>query len=150
MAEAAKKQMAVCMPQHLGEAEHKRHDWVVDVPIKVTLEECMEPGYWAHVAEQMEPLDHIHLRAEDGSWVAYLIVSFCERNYARTVLDRVIKLDMTQTAPVDSIKHKVEWKGNIHKFTVIRVADGASVQSGFAKQELAADWLREHEKSLAR
>src|SRR6266404_9387537 len=88
MAEAAKKQpLPVLMPDRFGLVGQKQNVFVVDLPMTVTLDEALQPSYWAHVAEQLTPLDEIKVRAEDGSFVAYLIVGWCGRNYAHVVLD---------------------------------------------------------------
>ena len=144
----ARKSLPTCMPERIGLAENKRHDWVVDVPISVCLEDVMEPSYWAHVSAEMDPLDHIEVRSEDSSWVADLIVQFCERNYAIVVLKQLVKLDPTTEVPITSIKHKVEWKGGIHRWSVIRLADSQMLQSSFKSKELAHAWLIEHEKTV--
>jgi len=146
----AKKQSPVLMPDRIGLADDKRHDWVVDLPMSVTLEQAMEPSYWAHVAAQMDPLDHIELRAEDGSWVAYLIVSFCERNYATVVLDRQIKLGDDREVPLSTIKHRVDWKGPQMRWCVVRVSDSALLHQGEREKGAAYQWLQDHEKTLQR
>ena len=148
MEAVAKKSLPVIMPARFGLAESKRNDWIADIPSGVTLEDVMEPSYWAHVGEQMQPLDHIEVRAEDGSWIAYLLVKMCERNYAKVALDRIVKLEVSAEAPVESIKHKVEWKGPHHRFVVIRTADSQMLQNGFATRDLAAAWLKDHEKTV--
>lgn len=145
-----KKNQAVLMPERIGHAEDKRHDWVVDLPMSVTLEEAMEPSYWAHVAEQMDPGDHIEVRAEDMSWIAFLIVSYCERNYAKVVLDRAVKIGADTDAPVGSIKHRVEWKGPLNKYSVINVATSKVLQSGLRTKEAAMTWLQDHERTIGR
>lgn len=148
MPEAAKKSSPVLMPDRMGLSEHKRQDWVVDIPIGVTLEQAMEPSYWAHVAEQMNPLDHIEIRAEDGSYVAELIVSMCERSYARVVLDRVVRLTQEKEAPVESIKHRVEWKGPAMKWCVIRNSDNQVLRQEERTKDEAMRWLDDHEKTM--
>lgn len=148
MSEAAKKSIPVLMPDRMGHAEDKRHDWVVDLPMNVSLEQAMEPSYWAHVAELMDPMDHIELRAEDGSYVAYLIVSMCERNYARVVLDRKVALQQEKEVPIDSIKHRVEWKGPSMRWCVIRNSDNQVLRQEERSKEDAARWLSEHERTL--
>lgn len=152
MAEAAavKKQSPVLMPDRIGLAEDKRHDWVVDLPMTVSLEQAMEPSYWAHVAAQMDPLDHIEVRAEDGSWVAYLIVSFCERNYAKVVLDRRIQLGDDREVPLTSQKHKLDWKGPKMMWCVIRTSDGAVLHEGERDKAIAYQWMQDHEKTMQR
>src|SRR3990167_9140526 len=91
-----KKESPVLMPERFGLAETKRQDWVANLPMTVTLQQALDSSYWAHVADIMQPLDHIELRAEDGSWVADLIVADCERNYAKFVLKSITKLDEDQ------------------------------------------------------
>lgn len=149
MEAAARKSQPVIMPDRVGLAESKRNDWVVDLPVDVTLEEAMEPSYWAHVAEQMQPLDHIELRAEDGSWIGFLIVRMCEKNYAKVALDRIVKLEVSMEVPAESVKHKVEWKGPHHKFVVVRIADSQMLQNGFATRDLAIGWMKDHEKTMS-
>lgn len=142
------KSAPVIMPDRVGLAESKRQDWVVDVPIAHTLQHCLDPSYWAHVAAQMEPLDHIELRAEDGSWIAYLVVRFCERSYARVVLDREVKLDGELAAPAESVKHRVEWKGTQLKHCVIRNSDDKILQQGIRSKPEADRWLIDYEKTV--
>ena len=142
------KDHAVLMPDRFGEAEFKRHDWVVDVPVGVSVEQLLDPAFWAHVASQMDPFDHIEARAEDGSWIAYLVVRICERNYAKVSIDRVLEFsDQVAEAPV-STKHKIEWKGPHHKYVVIRLADSQAVQSGFKSRYDAETWMRQHERGM--
>lgn len=141
------KSSPVLMPERVGLADAKRHDWVVDAEYGVTLEEVLQPSYWSHVAPRMVPGDHIEVRAEDFSWVAYLIVHFAERTYANVVVDRVVTIDKAQDLPAVSIKHKVEWNGPHHKFAVIRISDSQMLQSGFTTRGLADEWMRNHEKA---
>ena len=145
-----RKSMPVLMPERFGLAEDMRHDFVANIPMGVTLEDVLEPSYWAHMAEMMVPLDHIEVRAEDGSWVAFLIVQFCERNYARVVLDRIVKMSPDTEVPVASIKHRVEWKGPQLKYCVIRVADSQILKREVKTKEEANAWLLEHERTVGR
>lgn len=147
---AVKKQSPVLMPDRFGLAEHKRSDWVADLPPSVSLEEALEPGYWAHVAEQMNPCDNIEVRAEDGSWFAELRVVMCERNYARVKLLRKYDISVDMSTPSSSVKHFVDWKGPHHKFCVIRSSDSQIVHSGEKDKQVAITWMIEHEKTLSR
>lgn len=147
--EAAKKlSRPVMMPERIGLAEDKRNDWVATLPHGVTLAEAMDPSYWAPVADTFTPLDHIELRAEDGSEVHFLIVRYSERNYAYVHLDRTVKLVVDQEAPVSSINHKVEWKGPHLQYAVIRTSDSKMLQSGMRKKDDAIAWMTQHEKTL--
>lgn len=148
MEAAARKSHPMLSRERFALAEEQRHDFIANIPSGTTLEEVMDPSYWAFCAVDMVPFDHIQVRSEDGSWVAYLIVQFCERNYARVVLDRLVKMTPDATAPVASIKHKVEWKGPQMKFAVVRTDDSAILRKDFQTKEEAASWLREHERTV--
>lgn len=142
-----KGNVPVLMPERFGLAESKRQDFVVDVAMGVLVDEIVQPSYWSHVAGQLYAGDHIEARAEDFSWIAHLIVKFAEKNYAVVHLDRVIQLEKVDLNPVASAKHRVEWKGPMHRFCVIRVADSEKVQGGFKTRGEADDWMKNHEKA---
>ena len=144
------KDAPVLMPDRFGEADYKRHDFVVDVPVGVTVEQMLEPAFWAHVASQMDPFDHIEARAEDGSWIAYFVVRMCERNYAKVALDRVLSFEgQVSEAPI-STKHRIEWKGPHHRYCVIRLSDSQMVSSQHKTKFDAETWMRQHERGMER
>lgn len=145
-----KIQARVIMPQRFAEAETLRHDWIADAEVGTSLEEVMEPSYWTHVAPLMVPYDHIEVRAEDGTWIAYLVVLYAERNYAKVVLDRVLKVEQNAEVPEASLKHKVKYNGPHHKFCVIRLSDDEILHKGCKTREEADAWLRTYEKSMER
>ena len=140
----------ILMPDRMSLRENTVQDWVVDLPVTATLDDALEPSFWAHNADRMQPSDQIILRAEDGSWIAYLVVAYCERNYAKVVLDRCIKLDADTTAPVTTIKHFVQWKGPRLKYCVIRTADSALLKEGCLTKDEASSWMRDHENTMRR
>lgn len=134
------------MPDRIGQSEDKERRFVIDIEYGVTLEDVLEPSYWAHVASQMQPMDEIKVRTEDGSWVAFLMVKYAERNYVSVVLDRLIKLDREIQMPIQSERHKVDWKGPRLRFCVTRTLDQKRVKEGCMSREEAIAWMVEHEK----
>ena len=153
MAEAAAVKKApspVLMPDRFGDQESKQHVFVVDLPATVALDDALQPSFWAHVSEQMQPFDEIKIRAEDGSFIAYLVVGWCERNFAQVILDRVVQLTVDREAPVNSVKHRVEWKGAHLKFCVIRNSDDKVLREGERTKDEAARWLRDFEVSAGK
>ena len=151
MAEAAKKpQGPVLMPERMALGGLKQNVFVVDLPITVSLEQTLDPSFWAHVADQMQPMDEIKLRSEDGAWIAYLVVGWCERNFAQVVLDRKVEIRVDREAPVSSVKHRVEWKGNQMKYCVIRLSDSKILREGDPSKDGAMRWLREYESGIGR
>lgn len=130
-------------------AEYERQDWVANIEYGLTPEDIMVPGFWAHMASQLKPYDHIEARSDDGLWIAYLIVTGCDRTWARVACDRLTKLSTKDVAETQAaIQHKVEWKGPQHKFTVIRVADAVALKTGFTTKEEASKWMTDHERTI--
>jgi hypothetical protein len=127
-------------------AEYDRQDWVANIQFGVTIEDIQTPGYWAHLASQLKPYDHIEARAEDGSWIAYLVVTGCDRAWAKVAVDRVIKLTTADVALSQEPQHKVEWKGPQYRFSVIRLSDSEKIKDGFMTKDEAHAWMVEHER----
>jgi len=135
-------------PSRMRLAEYDRQEWIVNAEPGHTIEDLMKPGYWAHMAQQMTAYDHIEVRAEDGSWVAELLVVQVDRMWAKVVLKS--KFDFTVTEdPEELNQHVVEWKGPQHRFAVIRTSDREKIKDGFQNKEEAAAWMREHERVIA-
>jgi len=154
MSEAEKKEAPKRAPMitatRMRPAEYERQAWVANIEYGVELAEIVTPGFWAHMANKLRPYDHIEARSDDGTWIAHLIVTGCDRTWARVVVDRVVKLtskDVSDTQAVQQ-QHRVEWKGPHNKFTVIRNSDNEPVRTGFTTKEDAAMWQREHERML--
>lgn len=127
-------------------AQHARRDWIVDAEEGTTVEDILKPGYWAHVASEFTPFDHVEVRLETGEWVAELIVVNSGRNYANVHLIAKHELTLLEgVAEPKSSDHEVKWKGPHLKFCVIRKSDSAPVQQGMETKEAAYAWLANHE-----
>ena len=141
------KQAPMIQSGRMRLAEYDRQDWIANIEYGNTLEQIIEPGYWGLMAQQLKPYDHIEARAEDGSWIAYLIVTGCDRTWARVAVDRVVTLttaDVSQTQATE--KHEIQWKGPQRKYSVIRLADSERIKEGFNTKDEAYAWMREHER----
>jgi hypothetical protein len=134
-------------PQRIGLADAMRQDWVVNAEEGTTVQDVLEPGYWAHCSATMQVYDRIDVRLETGEWLLELIVLDVGRNYARVFLAK--KHDFVETdlaVPVSAIKHKIEFKGPQRKWAVIRIADSAVIQEGFSEKAAAQMWMQNHER----
>ena len=136
-------------PTRMKLAENERQDWIVNAELSHTVEDLTNPGYWAHMAALLTPYDHIEVRAEDGSWIANLIVIQTDRSWAKVMLTSKFNLLDTEALPSNIAQHKVEWKGPQHRFAVIRLVDQAVVKNGFQTKDEATGWMREHEKVIS-
>ena len=63
-------------------SEYARQDWVANLEDGTTLEDIMRPEFWSHNAARFQPYATIECRAEDGTWIAYLVVTGCDRTWA--------------------------------------------------------------------
>lgn len=134
----------------MAEADLHRHVWIANIEFGRTINEILDPSYWALMAYRMTIYDQIEARAEDGAWIAYLIVTGVDRTWARVAVDRVLTLTTSDVAATQAAmqKHKVEWKGPQYKYAVIRLSDDAKVKDGFQNKEDAGAWMREHERTV--
>lgn len=136
-------------PTRMKLAEYERQEWIANAEIGHTVEDCLVPAYWSHMAAQMNPYDHIEVRAEDGSWVADLMVIAVDRSWAKVVLRQKFDLVAVDSMPTSELQHKVEWKGPQHRFCVIRVSDSANLKGEFRTKDEATAWMKEHERVVA-
>lgn len=143
-----KKRNVQIIPARLQLAEFQRQDWVANAEFGTTVNDIMEPSYWSHVASLMKPYDHIEVRAEDGTWIAYLVVMSCDRTWARVALDREMKLTTKDVSLSQAVKHEIAWKGPQHKHAVIRLSDSQMIKAGFDNKEEARTWMVEHERTV--
>jgi hypothetical protein len=145
-----KKRDVTLNPSRIGLAEQLRQDWVVNAEQGTEIRDVLEPAYWAHCAQRMQPYDRIEVRQETGDWLLELLVLDLGRNWARVhVLHKHELAPVSDTMPVASL-HKVEWKGPQHKHSVIRLSDSVLVKDGFADKLSAMTWMGQHEGVIAR
>jgi hypothetical protein len=131
-------------------AEYERNDWIANVEYGVTTNDIQDPSFWSLMASQLKPYDHIEARAEDGAWIAYLIVTGCDRTWARVAVDRIVQLTTSDVALTQAVvKHEVLWKGPQLKYSVIRLSDSENIKSGFQTRPEANQWQSEHERTTA-
>lgn len=129
------------------EFQSTRYDALV--PTGVPVEALAKPEFWAHQGAKLRPWDEIRARAEDGSWMANLVVLDCSRTWARVKLLNYHKcttgdVALTQ-ASEEAIKAHIEQHKLMHrgprKWSIVRVADGTVIAEDIATKEEAAAQL---------
>jgi hypothetical protein len=122
------------------------------IPIGVTLEQILKPAFWAHHAVKLKPMDEIRARAEDGTWLAYLVVLDCSRTWAKVAhlaMHNLTTRDVSLTQAslqelADFIAgHKVVHRAQ-HKWSVVRKVDNAVVSEGHEQKDAAEKALEKH------
>lgn len=145
-APAAPKRAVILNPQRRALAEQWRQDWVINAAEGETIEDVLDPGYWAHVASEMQKFDRVEVRIDTGEWVADLIVIEVGRNWAAMHLVKVHELRKPADSAAMESKHEVLWRGNQHKWCVKRKADGAILSDGMADKATGLAWLANYEQ----
>ena len=138
-------------PQRMQLAEQWRQDWVVNAEEGTTVDDVLNPTYWASVATQFQVFDKIEVRLETGEWILELIVMSVGRTHATVYLAK--RYDLKELAdPGDQHDHRsdfeVIWRGIQLKFGVQRRSDKAWIQDGFKSKDLAQSWLENYERTI--
>ncbi len=114
-----------------------------------TLEQMLDPSYWAHVAAKLAPMDRIEVNAEDGSFYAELLVMSASKIGANVKPLHFINLGAPVDMETPDIGMMVKYAGIHAKWRVLRTSDGAKVRDGFATREEAVLWMNDQAKALA-
>jgi hypothetical protein len=130
---------------HLKSAEYERNEWVVNAPEGAKVEHAKKPEFWRSVAAKLKPFDRIELRADDGTWIAELIVIYSERNWAKVDILNHYKL-CDSDMPESAVDYDVQWKGPQKKWIVLRKSDNATLKEGIQTKDEAIMWMKEHDK----
>lgn len=143
-----KPRAVILQPSRMRESEYERTDYCATAELGTRLQDILKPEYWAHCAAQFKPYDHIEVRVDDGSWIAFLLVLQSERNWAKVFLissHDLTGVDVKEVAPEEYL---IEWKGPQHKWSVIRNADKEMVKTKCADKDEAQTWLKQHLRAV--
>lgn len=138
-------------PTRLQPAEHYCAAYAVVLPHDQSLDDALNPEFWAHVASKLRQHDTIRVIPEDGSYFAELLVVNADRTFAKVKLLRHIPLDQPAAdAEAPLVAFEVKWNGPHDKHTVIRKSDGEKLKTGFVEKPAAQRWLDDHLASMSR
>lgn len=143
VAEVTKPPLQSILPHRMKEAEYVRAHYVIDCHEGTAPTDLLDPAYWSHVSKTIKPFDRIEARADNGEWMAELLViktGTQEAQVALLNLYDIAKLVGGNPAPKEN-DYEVEWKGPHKKFCVIRKADQTMVHEGCQTKPEAFQWL---------
>lgn len=133
-------------------AEFARLVWSARPEAGTTIEQLMQPAYWASVAEQLKPGARIEVMPEDGAYFAEFIVRSCTRVSAVVYPLRVVQFEFAEQTETDP-EYFVKWRGPSKKWCVMRKSDNVPVIEDQETQELAYrelnDYLKVHKPRAA-
>lgn len=129
-------------------AEFARNIWVMVAHATNSAKDLLKPEFWAHVAQKLKRHDRIEAWADNGLWYAELLVLDSGRGWARVHLLQFADLQV-DSAPGQTIQkggYEIIWRGEHHKWSVVRLSDKEVVSEGHGTQGPAVDWLDERLK----
>lgn len=120
-------------------------------PTGHTIENVMDPGYWAGVAadRKLRINDVFEVRCEDFSWGGDFIIVDVSNRWAKLRLIREVDYGEAPRAVDADSTLKVEFKGPHRKWSVLRKADNEYLRDGFEKRQDAELWARGHLTAMA-
>jgi hypothetical protein len=135
------------MPSRFKQADQARNVWVSIPEEGTTYEDLFAPEYWSHISEKMRQGDLIEVRPEDGSYFALLYAVAVQRQAAAVI--EIVKKDLSTdpvNMPLTESGVRVEWKGPVRKWAVIRTKDNQIVSDKhevrLTADTAAAEYLR--------
>lgn len=146
--EAEKKRAVVLDESRMTSYEHVQQSFIVNAPEGATPEDITDPGFWALVSYRLRPYDKVEVRADDGTWIAEVVITGCDRTWAKAFTKHVYKLTTADVSFTASLKHEVFWRGPTHRWCVKRVSDNTVVKSECSTKKEAESWLDEYEKVI--
>lgn len=146
---AEKRQVAPVVPNRVQMAEHGRNIWLITAEGGEYQEDFLQPEYYANVAVNMRPMDHVEIRCDDGSfWGEYLVIA-ADRQWAQVMELRSHRLVQALQQPTDK-RFRVEYKGPHLKHSVIRLQDSAVLHEGEQTASGANRWLEDYIRTIGK
>ncbi len=123
-------------------AEHEHNNHVVYPIAGTTLEQMLNPKYWAHVAREMRLYDKIEAIVEDGSVEYEFRVLSVGKTEVFVALRLKVELGSVPQSAAQPSDYTVEWSGPHTKHRVKRGND--VIKDKFDTSDAAKQWLAGH------
>jgi hypothetical protein len=143
--------MSKLMERNLHAADYARQVFRVNPPAGTTLDEMLEPDYWAHVARRMTPHDTVEVVPEDGSFFARLFVVNADKLWVKMAKIEYVEFGETTAAKVPpSEKFEAKFAGPNAKWRIHNKSDNSLVSNdSFQSRAEAEKWIEQHSKAMA-
>lgn len=136
-------------PSRFHGDEYVNTNWTVTVEAGTSIEDVLNPAFFANIAVKMHQYDRIRVRIDTGEWYAELLVLDCARTWAKTFKLSYFELVKPGADdPAIDDQYFVKHNGPHYKFCVIRKTDKEIMKEGFATKQEAHAWLAAHILSM--
>ncbi len=134
----------------LKQADVVRNVWVVVPEHGFSMEDILEPGYWAHVAVEFRQYDRIEVQSEDASVWAELLVVAAGPTWAKVAPVRFVELGRDTDIPESEYEGLiVQFRGPIEKWCVQSKDDRRVLFNKLESREEATLAAMQHVKRVA-
>lgn len=133
----------------IQQVQHDVTDWSVVVEMGTTMNDILDPMFWAHTSVvRFKSGDILHVRSDDKSFYARLYVWAAERQAAFvSVLEKVERPQ--NAAGQRKFEYEVDHRGPVLKWCYISKADKKAVETGFETEEAATLAMLRRSRALA-
>lgn len=142
------------LAKSFGLAEHKFRRWSAELTEAQTLEQALDPTFWADQVGLMSGHDKskgrgdiIEVRKLDTGLYAELLVTEIGVGFVRVEL-----IGSTEPKAVEipaGAKMATRWNAGARTHEVIRKSDGQVMAQGFQTKAAAAAWIEKHMQAMA-
>jgi hypothetical protein len=142
------KKLAPVKPFDFQTAEHRYRRFDCVVPNGTTKDDLENPALWTNVAPQMRQFDEVRAVASDGSFVAYLIVTFSHGTDARLKVVNGVELEEVDDTDSPSAKHDIKLRGTL-KWCIVNLDTGENIKTNIPTKSAAQRELEDYLKALS-
>jgi len=128
-------------------AEYERVIYVATVEPKITMDDILDPSFWAYVEPNIKPYDKIEVRTDDSSFYAELLVLSKGKAWVKCKVISHIELN-SETKQSPDAQYEAKWKGPHLKFCVVRKSDGEVIEDTIPDKEDAIKRAGQIEKEI--
>lgn len=128
--------------------EHNNPGFWICVPHGTTVDDLLDPGFWANVARNVRRNTTIEVHWDDSSRFAEVYVVDSGRNWASVSLLREHVLAKAKQ-PVRKSNYQIAFNGPVDKFRITRLSDNSVIRAGFATERDAHLYLEDYLRKLA-
>lgn len=120
--------------------------WCITPDAGTTIEDIMNPEFYAHVVRSIKIGDKLEAIPDDSVWYAELLVMDIGPGFAKVALLRHVELEAID--PRDELAGMtIEFAGRKQKYRVLR--GGKVLEKGFPTQSKAREWAERHMRRIA-
>lgn len=136
-------------PMQLNLEAHYTQRYAIFVPATTTMDDVLQPGWWAHVAKKLRPCDEVKIIPEDMAWRAVVFVRAVGRVEAIVQMIEFTEIGGHEAIAAADAPYYAKYGSPSVMFRVHRRDNNEVVKDHFQTREQAERWILNHVKAAA-